>query len=263
MGYALTLKQLVKQTLPRPLLDLARELHYRRNRMPDYRDYQALFRGLSGVEIGGPSLFFRCQLPLYAVAASLDGVNFSSSTMWEGAIEEGGHFRFAPDRAGRQFIAEASALEGIDRGTYEFLVSSNCLEHVANPLKALQEWIRVVKPGGLLLLVLPNKTANFDHRRPTTTFAHLLEDYRCDTSEDDMTHLSEILALHDLARDPWAGSRENFERRCWENVTLRGMHHHVFDAEVIAQMASHLGILPIFRGATPTDYVYLGRTPGG
>lgn len=263
MGYALTLKQLVKKALPRPLLDLARDLHYRRSRVAGYRRYQELFRGRSGIEIGGPSLFFRHVLPIYSVVAAMDGANFSASTMWEGSIRAGDHFEFAPGRVGRQYIAEATALREIDSGSYDFVVSSNCLEHVANPLKALREWIRVVKPGGLLLLVLPNKVANFDRFRPTTTFEHLLDDERRDTPEDDMTHLSEILALHDLSRDPWAGSRENFERRCRENLAFRGMHQHVFDAELIDRMASHVGIATVFRDATSTDFVFLGQAPGG
>jgi len=256
-----SIRQRVKAWLPEPVLTAWRELRQRRSRLHNYRDYQRELSGKSGLEIAGPSRFFRHVLPVYPVIGALDGVNFSTTTMWEGEIEAGGRFEFAPGRAGRQFVAEATALREIGAGSYQFLLSSNCLEHVANPLKALREWMRVVEPGGLLLLVLPNQVANFDHRRPVTRFEHLLDDERRDVGEDDLTHLEEILALHDLDRDPWAGGRENFIRRSRENLEHRGLHHHVFDQALIARTAAHLGLVPLLSDTTPTDFVFLGRTP--
>jgi SAM-dependent methyltransferase len=181
--------------------------------------------------------------------------------MWEGEIAAGGRFEFDRGRVGRQYIAEATVLEGIETGRYEFLLSSNCLEHVANPLKALREWLRVVEPGGALLLVLPNQRANFDHRRPVTRFEHLLQDEREGVGEDDLTHLDEVLALHDLDRDPWAGGRENFTRRSRDNLVHRGLHHHIFDPALIAQMTAHVGLTPIRQDSSAADFFYLGRTP--
>jgi hypothetical protein len=56
--------------------------------------------------------------------------------------------------------------------------------------------------------LLPDKRRTFDHRRPVTTLAHLIADLNADMAEDDLTHLPEILALHDLERDPDAGNME-------------------------------------------------------
>lgn len=262
MSLKSSLRQARARYLPRQMLDFLREIKHRRHRLSDYRDYQKLLVGKSGIEIGGPSVLFRHSLPVYPVIAGLDGVNFAGTTMWEGEIAAKSSFVYAaPHGSGRQFIAEASDLSFVQTGSYQFLLSSNCLEHVANPIKALKEWIRVVEPGGLILLVLPDKDANFDHRRPETGFDHLLDDYRNDVGEDDLTHLEEILALHDLERDPWAGGREKFIQRSRENFTHRGLHHHVFDSALIAQMAAHVGITPLRQGKTPTDFIYLGRTP--
>ncbi len=116
------------------------------------------------------------------------------------------------------------------------------LEHSANPLKALREWMRVVRPGGALLLVLPHKEGTFDHRRPTTALDHLEADLANGTTEDDLTHLPEVLQLHDLARDPLAGSRESFERRSRSNATNRGMHQHVFDTRSAVEMLLRQGL---------------------
>jgi len=40
---------------------------------------------------------------------------------------------------------------------FDFLVSSHCLEHVQQaPLIVLREWLRVLKPGGVLAFIVPN-----------------------------------------------------------------------------------------------------------
>jgi len=254
-------KQLVKKVLPESLLGLLRSYRYSRKRMKNCNVYQDVLKDKFGVEIGGPSVFFQYLLPVYPIISDLDGVNFSNETMWEGAIQSGDNFEYAPGRVGQQFIAEATNLECIKSGQYQFLLSSNCLEHVANPLKALREWRRVIEPGGYMLLVLPNKSANFDHRRPVTQFEHLLDDEAKGTTEHDMTHLPEILELHDLARDPWAGTRENFINRCKQNYRYRGMHHHVFDMALMEKMMSHAGMSILLGDEMETDFVILARAP--
>jgi len=219
-------------------------------------------RGRTGLEIGGPSSLFRLELPLYAVVNDLDGVNFSNKTLWEGALRSGQTFNFRPGSFGRQFIADATDLSEIPAQHYDFLLSSNCLEHIANPLRALAEWRRVLKSGGVLVLAVPRKEGNFDHRRPVTTFRHILNDFKGNTSEDDLTHLDEILALHDLSLDPEAGSFEEFRVRSFENPDNRALHHHVFDLELIKEMVAFSGFDLVHGVSTSRDHVILATKPG-
>jgi SAM-dependent methyltransferase len=213
--------------------------------------------GKRGIEIGGPSAFFRTTLPAYPIVKELDAVNFWGTTLWEGQVRAGRTFRFDGDRTGHQFIAEATDMAEVPSGAYHFVLSSNCLEHVANPLKALAEWRRVLVDDGALVLVLPKKSSNFDHRRPFTTFEHLLQDYENDVFEDDLTHLDEILALHDLSRDPPAGSFEQFKARSLDNLSNRALHHHVFEPEVVRRMLHHAGFEVLIATETARDYVAL------
>ena len=57
----------------------------------EFRHHASRFRGRLGLEIGGPSDVFRrfAALPVYTLARGIDGVNFSSTTMWEGRIQKG------------------------------------------------------------------------------------------------------------------------------------------------------------------------------
>lgn len=253
-----SLRQTVKRHLPQPIKSMLVAIKYRGAQLPEAELYRAPLKGKVGLEIGGPSTLFATELPIYQVVQRLDGVNFSASTIWEGELQAGNTFRFHGWKKGRQFVADATDLSRIGPASYDFLLSSNCLEHVANPLKAMKEWVRVVKDNGHLLLVLPNKAANFDHRRSVTEFQHLLDDYQADIGEDDLTHLDEILRLHDLSMDPPAGDRDSFQRRSMDNLHNRTLHHHVFDRELIGKIFEHAGLEMIIQQETPTDHIALG-----
>lgn len=197
-----------------------------------------------GLEIGGPSHLFsrRGILPLYPRVAQLDNVNFASQTAWEAGLQDGGEFNFEPGQPpGRQFLREATALGGIADQSYDFILSSHCLEHVANPLRALQEWRRVVRSGGFLIILLPDPRGTFDCARPVTTLAHLEDDLAQNRTEDDLTHLPEILRLHDLGRDPHAGTAEEFRMRAAQNAENRCLHHHVFDLALLRRALEATG----------------------
>lgn len=197
--------------------------------------------GQHGIEVGGPSAMFKArgEIPLYPVVGSLDCCNFGPETVWEGHIDEGRTFHFG-NRIGRQFIAEAWKIPVPD-ASYDFIASCHMLEHSANPLRCLHEWRRIIKPGGHLVLALPDGATTFDRNRPVTTLAHLIEDFERVTGEDDMTHLAEALALHDMTLSPEYRSREALTMHFTDNRANRRLHQHVFDLSLAVSAVKAAG----------------------
>ncbi len=226
---------------------------------------QALVRNAVGLEIGGPSPVFGQDgiLPLYHLVSRLDNCTFSPETIWEGRLAAGQTFVFDKTRpAGEQMFAEGTDLSILPSGSYDFVISSHMLEHSANPIRALSEWLRVVRDDGALIVVLPSPKKTFDHRRPATPLAHLVDDYEKGTGEDDLSHLPEILALHDLSRDPGAGNFDSFRERSMLNARNRCLHHHVFDLRTAAEIAAFVGIrLYAVEEPSPVDIVVVGTKP--
>ena len=128
------------------------------------RPYRQRLKGMRALEIGGPSDLFGDAglLPVYSCLKSIDNVNYSARTLWQSEAVQ----------FGETLVCEGTALPVNDR-TYDCLFSSHSLEHIANPMKALLEWKRVIRDHGLILLVLPNRHFTFDWRRPVTTLDHL------------------------------------------------------------------------------------------
>lgn len=205
-------------------------------------NYCMRFKGKKGLEIGGPSSLFSSKgyFPVYLFDVQLDGVNYSTDTIWEGHIAEGNNYRYH-NKTGYQYIKEAADLTGIADASYDFVLSCHSLEHVANPLKALDEWKRVLKPGGELVLVLPDKRNTFDINRPYTTLQHLVQDYERNVDETDNTHFEEVIALHDTSKDLVVETRDVLATRVHDNYTTRCVHHHVFSQELVKQMLAYKG----------------------
>jgi SAM-dependent methyltransferase len=231
--------------------------------LPAFRKLHHLFIGKKGIEIGGPSQVFRKHeyLPVYPLAANVDGCNFSGTTVWEGLIAEGKTYSYQPGKQnGQQFICEGNNLEHIADGSYDFLLSSHSLEHFANPLKAVKEWLRVLKPGGTLLLVLPDKRFTFDRNRPVTTFDHIKWDFENNTTEHDLTHLTEILDLHDYTLTPEIRDREFYHERSLRNFENRCLHHHVFDNSLLKEVFGYFNITFVHEDfAPPFHLIMIGR----
>jgi SAM-dependent methyltransferase len=226
-----------------------------------FRNLHDRFAGKLGLEIGGPSRVFqhRERLPVYPLARRIDGVNFAAETVWEGKIAQGMNYQYGRTKRGFQHISEGTKLRNIDDAAYDFVLSSHSLEHSANALRAVQEWKRVLKPGGVLLVIVPNKDVTFDHGRAITSFRHLVDDFEGNVDEDDLTHLDEILANHDLAMDPPAGTPEQFRARSLKNFENRCLHHHVFDAALIREVFRYSALEPLYEGAAEEHIIILGE----
>lgn len=59
---------------------------------------------------------------------------------------------------------DAHELATVADGTYDFAYSSHVLEHLESPARALRNWWRVVKPGGHLILYVPERDI-FERKR--------------------------------------------------------------------------------------------------
>ena len=190
--------------------------------------------GKAGVEIGGPSN--DTGRHVYPLVGSMDNVVYSKHTIWNSA---GDTYEYYPGRSGKVIVNDAVNISNVGDEAYDFCFSSHCLEHIANPLKAVKEWLRIVKTGGHMIIIVPEKTMCFDHRRNVTPFKTLLTQYERDVGEEDLASLPEILRNHDLSMDIPAGNFEQFTRRSLDNFQNRCLHHHVYSPDLLKEICAY------------------------
>ena len=75
---------------------------------------------------------------------------------------------------------DAELMSNIKDNTFDFVHSSHCLEHMKNPKIALDNWLRILKPGGHLVCIVPDEdlyeqgvfpsTFNLDHKYSFTIY---------------------------------------------------------------------------------------------
>ena len=53
---------------------------------------------------------------------------------------------------------DAQYMQGMSDDRYQFVHSSHTLEHMDNPAIAIVNWIRILRPGGHLICVVPDET---------------------------------------------------------------------------------------------------------
>jgi SAM-dependent methyltransferase len=101
----------------------------------------------------------------------------------------------------------------------DFVIASHVIEHTPNPVAALVAAHRVLRPGGKLILIVPDKRGTFDRKREVTDVAHMVLDYEDYRRERDLAHYEEWYLR--VARD-----KQNKAREDWKNCA--DIHYHCF-----------------------------------
>jgi SAM-dependent methyltransferase len=74
-------------------------------------------------------------------------------------------------------VTDLESMGGVGNASQDFVIANHVLEHVEDPLKALKSIGRVLRPGGIAYLALPDKRFTFDKERQITPLAHLIDDH--------------------------------------------------------------------------------------
>jgi len=136
---------------------------------------------LHGVEIG---------------ASTQNGFTLPRSINVDFADEEGGLWQDkACPPAVVNIVADGADLPFKD-ATLDYVLASHVIEHFFDPVKALREWYRVIRPGGVIFIIAPHHDRTFDRYREVTPVQELIDrstgklsitDYAKAVSQDAMT----------------------------------------------------------------------------
>ena len=198
---------------------------------PTSRLLLARFLFGSGIELGPGS---------HPMPLPFPGVSIQYVDRWEPEenhklftnIDEGATFR-KPDVIANLDVESLSAFAG---ETQDFVIASHLLEHLVDPLRQLDEMYRVLKPGGVLLVFLPDRRFTFDRKRSPTPLAHLIEDHRVGATVASDEHVEDYLRKTDVWDPTW---NEQDIRDQFDLNRRRSIHVHCWSEDEFLPVLEH------------------------
>jgi len=143
---------------------------------------------------------------------------------------------FSAEGSAYQGFIDAQTFAGIADRSLDFVLSAHVLEHLINPLGAIEAALRVLKREGIFMLAVPDKRYTWDKPRPVTPLEHLVSDYK--TGGEDTRHVGireHVKYLHPQWAPPVpAGDMEETVARMVE--AKADTHYHTWTSETFGEM---------------------------
>jgi predicted SAM-dependent methyltransferase len=128
-------------------------------------------------------------------------------------------------------LTDLESMAGIDDANQDFVIANHVLEHVEDPLHALRSTARVLRPGGIAYLALPDKRFTFDRERAVTSLDHVVRDHVEGPECSRLRHYQErVRCVDGLSGDEYE-TKVALMMRQRSNV-----HFHVWDCPAMLEL---------------------------
>jgi hypothetical protein len=116
-------------------------------------------------------------------------------------------------------------MEGVEDNQYNFVHSSHCLEHLNNVYVAMSNWIRITKPGGFIIVTVPDEDMyehlcwpsphNPDHKWSFTIYKTRSKMPRSINIVDLCLHFADQIQVEKIQqiRDFWVETKEDLTQK--------------------------------------------------
>jgi predicted SAM-dependent methyltransferase len=88
-------------------------------------------------------------------------------------------------------VDDGERLATVPDGSQDFVVANHFLEHCQDPIRVLGNFFRVLRPGGVAYMAVPDKRYTFDRDRPVTPLDHLRADHAHGPERSRVEHYRE------------------------------------------------------------------------
>jgi SAM-dependent methyltransferase len=94
-------------------------------------------------------------------------------------------------------VDDGELLASVRDSSLDFVVANHLLEHCEDPIGTLETFVRVVKPGGMIFMAVPDKRYTFDRPRAVTSAEHVVRDHIWGPAISRRAHYDEWLRVID------------------------------------------------------------------
>lgn len=129
-------------------------------------------------------------------------------------------------------LDDGETLASLPDASVDFVIANHFIEHTQSPLTTLRNHLRVLRPGGILYLAVPDKRRTFDVGRDVTSLEHILRDLEDGPAWSREQHFRE-----------WSQHVEkaiNVEARAAKLMADDySIHFHVWTADAFEELLAH------------------------
>ncbi len=104
-------------------------------------------------------------------------------------------------------IDDGETLSRQDDASVDFVIANHFIEHTQDPLGTIASHLRVLRPGGVIYMAVPDRSQTFDVLRPPTPFDHVLRDHRDGPAWSRMVHFEEWARFVERVPEAEVGAR--------------------------------------------------------
>jgi len=143
-------------------------------------------------------------------------------------------------------VDEGERLSKFADESLDFVIANHMLEHVEDPVEALNHFLRVLRPGGIVFITLPDARQTFDARRERTTVEHILRDHREGPETSRRAHYEEWARIIDCVPEDRVAERA-------DQLAAEGARHHfhVWELGTFLELLLALGLPADIEAAPP------------
>lgn len=137
------------------------------------------------------------------------------------------------------------------KDSFDYIIACHVIEHVPDPIGYLQGLGKLLNPGGIIMLAVPDKRMTFDAHRPLTTIDHLLMDFYDQSRYPSIEHIVEYhryavtfyTGVEVSVAESFAFAKANFESgaadahcHVWDDETFRAQFSYLSEARLLGNL---------------------------
>lgn len=135
-------------------------------------------------------------------------------------------------------LDDATTLKTIPDESLDFIIANHLIEHIANPILALENWYKKLKVGGILYMAVPDMRKTFDKKRTLTSIEHIVNDYEVSEKELKKRNISHFYEWSRLVNGT---TEKNVEKEVKNLIKIDySIHYHTFIFESMLKFLKYL-----------------------
>jgi glycosyltransferase involved in cell wall biosynthesis/SAM-dependent methyltransferase len=163
-------------------------------------------------------------------------------------------------------IDDGETLSTIQDSSQDFIIANHVIEHCQDPIGTLKNFLRVLRPGGIIYMAVPDMRHTFDRDRSRTDISHIIQDHIRGPAVSRKQHFREWATLVEPHFGRVCAGEKSIKSRVRELMTQDySIHFHTFIPEDMCALINYcaeterMPLSVVFGGEFGEEMIFILR----